>query len=189
MSASGSSNAEHAYAELSEIQQSIQARQQQGYQPGIPAGYGPGAMSAPVTPQYAQPVTIPNYQMVNSNVVNSLNTQFNNNTNNQQSQKSQMVTPHSGSQSNCGDSDFPDLPPPPSEAELQEMEQVYSVPNQNIQQTQSYNVQTHQNIQMRKQTPSVNPMAGVDMRQSLISEMKTGTKFRKMSTSEEDSQC
>ncbi|KAL4234255.1 Metastasis suppressor protein 1 [Mactra antiquata] len=185
MSASGS-NAEHAYAELSEIQQSIQARQQQG----APQRYGPGAMSAPVTPQYAQPVTIPNYQMVNSNVVNSLNSQFSN-MNSQQSQSSQMIAPHSGksSQSNCSGSDFPDLPPPPSEAELQEMEQVYSVPNQIVQQTQSYNVQTQDNVQMRKQTPNVNPMAGIDMRQSLISEMKTGNKFRKMSTSEEDSQC
>ncbi|XP_060566052.1 protein MTSS 2-like isoform X2 [Ruditapes philippinarum] len=204
-SASGSSNPEHAYAELSEIQQSIQARHQQELNRQNQGGqysYGPGAVSAPVTPQYAQPVTTPNYPIGNSNVVNSLNAKFVS-MNSQQSSHSQPVTQYSTkSQSNCmnvtqqgagqnsaGAGDFPDLPPPPSEAELMEMEKVYSVPNQNIQQTQAYNVQTSHNVQMRNQTQNVNPMAGIDMRQSLISEMKSGNKFRKMSSSESDSQC
>ncbi|XP_045194003.2 protein MTSS 2-like isoform X2 [Mercenaria mercenaria] len=200
-SASGSSNPEHAYAELTEIQQSIQARQQQEMNrqsQGGQFGYGPGALSAPVTPQYAQPVTTPNYPVGNSNVINSLNAKFVT-MNSQPPQNSQSLTQHStSSQSNCanitqqasaGAGDFPDLPPPPSEAELMEMEKVYSVPNQNIQQTQAYNVQTSQNVQMRTQTQAVNPVAGIDMRQSLISEMKAGNKFRKMSASDSDSQC
>lgn len=201
-SASGSSNPEHAYAELTEIQQSIQARHQQEMNRQIQGGqysYGPGAVSAPVTPQYAQPVTTPNYQIGNSSVVNSLNAKFVS-MNSQQPPNSQTVTQYNTrSQSNCtkqggghssaGAGDFPDLPPPPTEAELQEMEKVYSVPNQNIQQTQAYNVQTSHNVQMRTQTQNVNPMAGMDMRQSLISEMKSGNKFRKMSSSESDSQC
>lgn len=192
-SASGSSNPEHAYAELTEIQQSIQARQQQEMLRQSQGGQF-GAMSAPVTPQYAQPVTTPNYPIGNSNVINSLNAKFAS-VNSQQSQYSQSVTLHSGGQMTCANvtpsavGDFPDLPPPPSEAELKEMEQVYSVPNQNIQQTQANNVQTSHSVQMRNQTQGVNPVVGMDMRQSLISEMKSGNKFRKMSSTESDSQC
>ena len=202
LSASGS-NSEHTYAELSEIQASIQARQQQqqGHYAtgqGYTGVYGPGAMSAPATPQYAQPVTTPN-PIVNSNVVNSLNTRFtamntqivNNNQSQQQSQYSSSKNTQSVSTASGGG--MPDLPPPPSEDELQEMEQIYNVPKTNIQQTQAYNAQTNvSNVQMRhgpSQTQGVIQAQPGSMRISLISEMKAGNKFRKMSNSEGDSEC
>lgn len=198
LSASGGSNTEHAYAELTEIQQSIQARQQQQQQgqyaavQAYPGGYGPGAMSAPATPQYAQPVTTPN-TIVNSNVVNSLNSRFaamntqqmNSNLQSQQCNSSRNVkAPGAGG-------DMPDLPPPPSEDELREMEQIYNVPKQIVQQTQAYNTQTSNtaNVQMRHGPPQGQPVVQVDMRQSLISEMMAGNKFRKMSNSEGGSEC
>lgn len=210
-SASGSSNPEHTYAELSEIQQSIQARQKQqqeqqqheGYYQEGQLGYGPGALSAPVTPQYAQPLTTASYPIVNSNVVNSLNAKFAA-LNTQQPQHSQAPTQNSNKsiQSNCanvtqqvigtsgsGAADFPDLPPPPSEAELMEMEQVYSVPNVSVQQSQAYSVDASHSVQLRTPNQTVNPVAGVDMRLSLISEMKSGSKFQKRSSNKGDSQC
>lgn len=208
LSASGGSNTEHAYAELNEIQQSIQARNHQRQLQGqyaapqaYPGGYGPGAMSAPATPQYAQPVTAASHPAVNSDVVNSLNARFApvSTVQTLSTQQSQSYT--STNLSHCldgkqmgpsGAGDMPDLPPPPSEDELREMEEIYRVPNQNTQQTQAYNAQTsHANsVQIRHaQVQPVNPMGGVDMRQSLISEMKAGNKFRKMSNSEEESGC
>lgn len=195
LSASGGTNTEHAYAELTEIQHSIQMRQQQQQQQGqyaaahgYPGGYGPGAMSAPATPQYAQPVTTQN-PIVNSNVVNSLNARF-------AAMNTQMVNSNQQSQCNSsklsqpgGGVDMPELPPPPSEDELREMEQIYNVPKQNIQQTQAYNAQTPvpSNVQMRH--PQAQPGNPMDMRQSLISEMTAGKKFRKMSNSEGGSEC
>ena len=224
LSASGGSEPEHAYAELAEIQASIQARQQQG-NVGLP-----GVMSAPVTPQYAQPVTAPPGAagLVNNNVLTSLNTRFaamNSVNSGQQGQNGTVGVGSHGNQSNCvpAPGDLPDLPPPPSEDELRQMEQIYSVPKQNLhsqtqqqqqQQQQAYNAQQQQyqhyhggvnnsnsSVQMRhpqshyQQAPSQpgghvpHPGPAQDMRQSLISEMKTVNKLRKMSSSEGGSEC
>ncbi|XP_052819127.1 protein MTSS 2-like isoform X2 [Mya arenaria] len=226
LSACGGSEPEHAYAELTEIQASIQARQQQvqggqiyapGQVPGqVHPGMGYGAMSAPATPQYAQPVNPVHPQTTtNSNIVNSLNARFaamNTNMAPQQSNNNSSSGNSISIQSNCVVSnpqmqnsksastaglDLPDLPPPPSEDELRAMDQIYSVPNQNLQQTQAYNTQSmaHTNsVQMRQpqaqyqQPQPVNP-AGTDVRTSLISEMKSGNKFRKMTNSERGSEC
>lgn len=200
LSASGSpAGSEPAYAELSEIQQSIHARHQQ-------AGYG--GQSAPVTPQYSQPVTTPGKVMPQSNVINSLNAKFAS-TNIQSSGGSGVGggvsgpgthgMPATGHQSNCvtggnqGPSDdFMDLPPPPTADELMEIEQIYSVPKQNLAATSAHSHinQTPGMVQMRPPAgPSVNPVAAGDMRQSLISEMKSANRFRKTSQAEDGSEC
>ncbi|XP_052231052.1 uncharacterized protein LOC127844679 isoform X3 [Dreissena polymorpha] len=235
LSASGGSEPEHAYAELTEIQASIRARQQQQQQQGqypsegqghgIQGQGGYGVMSAPVTPQYAQPVTVPGQNPMNSAVVNSLNARFSGMSTGQpagqvgqmgqQSQYQSSSNPASVSVNSQtkyqqapsqnstkigggGLVDFPDLPPPPSEDELKQMEQIYSVPKQSYPQAQSYNAEvlnTSNSVQMRnpasqyQATPIVNPGGGVDMRQSLISELKAGNRLRKMSNSEGGANC
>lgn len=203
-SASGS---EPAYAELAEIQQSIQARyqQQEQYEQSIQFGQyshtgnsqlsGAGQMSAPVTPQYALPVTNPATQYSTS-VVDSLNAKFAAVDNRQMGQNSQSC-PQFMPQSDPhpqglpppppASDDFPDLPPPPTEAELRDIEHTYNVPNVNTSQT--YNVQ---NVELRQTAQTANPATAPkpgDMRQSLISELKKGNMFRKMSHSEEGSEC
>ncbi|XP_052231063.1 protein MTSS 1-like isoform X6 [Dreissena polymorpha] len=235
LSASGGSEPEHAYAELTEIQASIRARQQQQQQQGqypsegqghgIQGQGGYGVMSAPVTPQYAQPVTVPGQNPMNSAIVNSLNARFSGMSTGQpagqvgqmgqQSQYQSSSNPASVSVNSQtkyqqapsqnstkigggGGADFPDLPPPPSEDELKQMEQIYSVPKQSYPQAQSYNAEvlnTSNSVQMRnpasqyQATPIVNPGGGVDMRQSLISELKAGNRLRKMSNSEGGANC
>ena len=203
-SASGSS--EPAYAELAEIQQSIQARYQQQsqgqYEQSTQYGQylqtgnsqipGAGPTSAPVTPQYALPVTNPGTQYSTS-VVNSLNAKFAamNSQLGQNSQSCPQFTPDSHSELPLppppASDEFPDLPPPPTEAELRDIEHTYNVPNVDSSQTRS-----KQNVELRRSSQTTNPGTAQntgDVRQSLISELKQGNKFRKMSHSEEGSEC
>ena len=200
--------AEPAYAELQEIQQSIQARQQQqrqqqqqqvqGYNSeGYTWGQaGQGAVPSQ-SPQYAEPVTI-----VNANTVNSLDAKFSSMNMTQTQQVTNTSVSHTHPVSSTGfmpqtagagsGDDFPDLPPPPTDEELREIEKIYSVPK-NVNQTPFHNVQTRNNVQIRPQQQQQNPVGGVgmDFRQSLISEMKAGNKFRKLSQSDQgaESEC
>ena len=223
-SRSASGSTEPAYAELTEIQQSIQARYQQQsqgqyeqssqygqyLQAGGPQPPGIGPMSAPAMPQYALPVTNPGTQystnVVNTvpvtnpvaqystNVVNTLNAKFAA-MNTQMGQNSQSCPQFTGQTASHSDlplppppasDEFPDLPPPPTEAELQDIEHSY-VPNVDRSQTHS-----QQSVDLRHASHPVNsgaaPNTG-EMRQSLISELKKGNMFRKMSHGEEGSEC
>ena len=219
-SASGS---EPAYAELTEIQQSIQARYQQqelyeqrtGNQSGQYLQTGnsqipvPSQSSAPVTPQYALPVTIPSSQsQYSTSVVDTLNAKFAA-MNKQMGQNSQScpqfvpqggIGPHSDAlpPPPPASEDFPDLPPPPTEAELRDIEHTYNVPN--VDKSQVRNIQTidhsrqdSQTVELRRppqtSSPPKAPKPTGDMRQSLITEMKRGNMFRKMSYSEDGSEC
>ena len=214
-SASGS---EPAYAELTEIQQSIQGRykQQEQYDQGNQYGqYSqsgnsqipvPGQSSAPVTPQYALPVTIPSSQsQYSTSVVDTLNAKFAamNRQMGQNSQSCPQFNPQIGPHSDAlpppppASDDFPDLPPPPSEAELRDIEHTYNVPN--VDKSQLRNIQNvdhrqdSQTVELRRppqtRSPPTAPKPTGDMRQSLITEMKRGNMFRKMSHDEEGSEC
>ena len=219
-SASGS---EPAYAELTEIQQSIQARYQQqelyeqraGNQSGqyLQSGNSQipvtGQSSAPVTPQYALPVTIPSSQsQYSTSVVDTLNAKFAA-MNKQMGQNSQSCPQFVPQQSGVGphsdalpppppaSEDFPDLPPPPTEAELRDIEHTYNVPN--VDKSQVRNIQNvehrqdSQTVELRRppqtSSPPKAPKPLGEMRQSLITEMKRGNMFRKMSYSEDGSEC
>lgn len=208
-SASGS---EPAYAELTEIQQSIQARYQhleqyeqsnqygQYVQPGASHHPGLGQSSAPVTPQYATPITIPSTQY-STTVVDTLNARFAEMNRQQNSHSCPQFTPQGDSHSDSfpppppASDDFPDLPPPPSEAELRDIEHTYNVPNVDTSQLRNVQHFEHrqdsQTVDFRHstQTPATAPKPTTDMRQSLISEMKKGNLFKKKSHSEEGSEC
>ncbi|KAK3086144.1 hypothetical protein FSP39_014225 [Pinctada imbricata] len=192
---SSSGGSEPAYAELQTIQQSIQARHQQQLNQQYQTEASPYATtatqnipySAPVTPQYAETNMMPppsgghvppssgHYTQQHqqqqqpagqAELMQKLNAKFQA-LNAAYSDKNDHGLPPPPP--NAGEIDH-DLPPPPSQAELEEIEKIYSRP------------------------PPVNPKPTVNrtsnpenLRASLVSELKMG--LRRVSSQDEGSEC
>ena len=189
---SSSGGSEPAYAELQTIQQSIQARQQQQMHQE-PSPYASTATqnipySAPPTPsQYADAKLMPPPGAVYHAPSSGHFSQHHEPTSAGQAELMQKLNAkfqalNAAYSEKSSDSDAlpppppqhlvdPDLPPPPSQAELEEIEKIYSRPPP---------VNPKPTQQQRASNPE-------NLRASLVSELKMG--LRRMSNNEEGSEC
>ncbi|XP_021359519.1 metastasis suppressor protein 1-like isoform X2 [Mizuhopecten yessoensis] len=186
-SSSSGGLSEPAYADLQTIQQSIQSRHQQQNQllqanPYATTGTQHITLSAPPTPSQHMPQPLPHGGINNQRGQHPLSRQIVNPHCKRVGGTDAPTDPPPGipgiglkKQGNAPSSPPPnmdvDLPPPPTEWELEEIEKVYSCPPP---------------IKPKPHSQGENPE---NVRASLLSELKLGPKLRRVTSTDDGSEC